>query len=136
MVDKTRSLNTLLFLLAFSINPAFAQEPQVTGESVVLQVQPNKCIALRKGKRCYQKLNISFKASNSADYCLHANERGAPLTCWKNAFDGKLSYVFNSNESVRFVLFQNSGESVAETVFTVAWVYGSSSRKRNGWRLF
>lgn len=101
-----------------------------------LQTKPSKCVALRKGQVCYQKLSVVFAASSVGDYCIHLADESTPLKCWNNVSEGKFSYELKARQSVEFQLKMLSGELITNSHFTVSWVYKNRSRQRSGWRIF
>jgi len=112
-----------------------------SGQSVAsdfpnLVVKPKKCVALRKGQICYQKINISFNTEGKGDYCIHLNNNESPIKCWKDSDRGKLNFNFESDASGQLKLLDSSGETLASSPITVAWVYKNRTRRRSSWRLF
>ncbi len=97
--------------------------------------KPNKCVALRKGQVCYQRVLLRFKARTKGDYCLHVENNVNPVQCWNNVTTGKYRYELESRENVQFALHDSAGR-VAVAVVTVAWVYKNSARRRTTWRIF
>ena len=124
------------YLAVFSTVVLIAHNPAYADDTAKLTLQPKKCAVLRKGKKCYKNIKISFSAVKKGDYCLRTNYDRSPLKCWKNSVDGKLSYDFKSESSVQFYLYQGTDVVIAESEFTVAWVYSNRRRNRNHWRLF
>ena len=129
-------MKTSYFLILLTLLVTHWPSQTIAQESAVLAVQPNKCVALRKGQKCYQKLNITFKASEPRDYCLYLEGNQIPIKCWINARQGNLNYALNSENSVQFILQNASGELMAVSQVTVAWVYSKRTRRKSSWRLF
>lgn len=105
-------------------------------EETYLQLKPGKCVALRKGQVCYQRIKVSFGTRLRGDFCIHVGDKKQPLKCWNNSSQGSFSYDFNAPESTEFSLRETSGKQLTSTPFTVAWVYSNRSRSRGSWRLF
>lgn len=145
-----RVFNTLTALCtALIVSTASAQNPtqssnlrsggdhegdQVSG-LLEFNAKPNKCVALRKGQVCYQRVLLRFKSPVKGDYCLHAGNNDKPVQCWSNVNAGKYRYELESSENVNFTLHDSAGR-VAVAVVTIAWVYKNSSRRRTSWRIF
>ena len=116
-------------------------------QSQELTVKPDKCVSLRKGQVCYQRINISWDTDITGHYCILASGQESPLKCWNNKSTGKLSYTLESTESVKFDLVNKSvsdennklltlDQLIATATVTIAWVYNTKSRSRTTWRLF
>ena len=100
-----------------------------------LSVTPDKCVALRKGQVCYQKLRFQFSAGTKGNYCLIASNQSEPLHCWYTVADGKFTHQHASDAAVDFALVNAQRTTLATTAVSIAWVY-KKSRKRSRWRLF
>lgn len=100
-----------------------------------LSTMPSKCVALRQGQICYQRVRLSFNAPERADYCLYRAGDTDPLQCWSNSAGGTLKYDFQSADNVAFYL-HNGSSKVAVSEIKVAWVYKNKTRRRAAWRLF
>lgn len=129
-------MRALCWIAALPMIAAAGIKQSAADDNVALSVQPKKCVALRKGQKCYQKVKITFRAPGRGDYCLHISSREAPLACWQKVGEGYLDYVFNSDSSVQFLLYKDTDKLISESQFTVAWVYNNRSRRRSNWRLF
>jgi len=104
-------------------------------ENATLTIVPSKCVALSKGKTCYQTITFNYSASNSEDICLVRNDDPKPLACWDNRSNVDFRYRFGSKTSVWFSVVNDNDELLASEKMNVVWVY-RESRKRNRWRLF
>jgi hypothetical protein len=100
-----------------------------------LVVTPNKCVALRKGQTCYQKLSFVFATNAKGNYCLVSGSNREPLQCWNAVSDGTFTYSHAAESAVEFSLINAQRVAVASTTVNIAWVY-KKSRKRSRWRLF
>lgn len=119
---------SIFFLVA--CNQSFAED------AATVTVKPKKCAVLQKGKKCYKKIRISFKAPVEGDYCLRIDRERSPLKCWKTTTEGEITYLFNDKSSMRIYLYQGDDVVIAESEFAIAWVYNNRRRSRKHWRLF
>ena len=137
---KGSSLLSVVLLCICSTSITHAQTPELT-------VKPDKCVSLRKGQVCYQRINISWDTDKSGHYCILASDQKSPVKCWDNSSAGKLSYSLESTESIKFDLIDKSkadnnnklltlDQLIATATVTIAWVYNTKSRNRTTWRLF
>jgi len=104
-------------------------------EEATLTIVPNKCVALSKGKTCYQTITFTYSSSNSENICLVGNDNSKPLACWENESSIVFRYNHSSKTSVWFSVINSDGELLASEKMNVVWVY-RKPRKRNQWRLF
>ncbi|SMF08449.1 Protein of unknown function [Alteromonadaceae bacterium Bs31] len=103
----------------------------------LLRVKPDRCIALRQGQYCYQKLEFSWATSGDQKFCLLSKGRVEPLVCWQGKKLTLFEYEFKSSQDQAFVLIElSSGKILDEVEVDVAWVYKSSKKVSTGWRLF
>jgi len=125
----------LTFALLMSL--AFDTSPREIKVNPVLNLQPNKCVALHKGRTCYAKIKINWHVLEHGNFCLHKNSQtNTELACWSNKKQATLEYEFASQSSAEFVLKEkNSGKVVASSKINVSWLYNSSNKRRR-WRLF
>lgn len=119
-----------LVSLGLLMSPATNANDQRT-----LTVVPDKCVALRKGQTCYQRVKIRFKLDNTGNYCLYLNDNEQAEKCWSGVASGEYMHDVRSSENVEISLQKNS-TVVAQTRVTVAWVYKNKPRRRSSWRLF
>lgn len=127
--------NGLIFALLMSLTlSSNAREIKV---NPVLSLQPNKCVALHKGRQCFAKINIKWHVLEQGDFCLHqTTEPQKELACWSNKKQAKLEYEFASQSNTEFVLKErSSGKVIARSEINVSWLYNSSNKRRR-WRLF
>ena len=120
---------TLLWLLSGSA-------VQAADNAIVLTATPQRCVSLHKGQTCYQDITFQWQAIESTSVCLINLRTEQQIACWNNANNIKLQYAFASANSQLFALINASGETVATTEISVAWVYKSSKRTKDTWRLF
>lgn len=127
----------ILFMLFLWINMsglAYAGEKK---SSLILNVTPERCVALRQGQTCYQEVVFKWRSLKSGDYCLFNSKVKKALRCWQRAREGLLGIDFQSAEDTIFILRnKNKAEEFATVTMTVAWVYGNKKRRRSSWRLF
>jgi len=108
-----------------------------TANTAQLEVSPKKCIALRKGQKCYLEVIFRWQHSQVSNYCLVNITTNETMKCWQHQDKGEFSFDFQSRLSNDFALrFKGSISNLAQTRIPVAWVYKSSKRARSTWRLF
>ncbi len=102
-----------------------------------LNVNPERCVALRQGQVCYQEIKFTWQAFTAAHLCLYDEESITPIKCWKGKSQGSFEMDFQSSTSRSYILRnEDSQEKIATAKFIVAWVYGNKKRRRTSWRLF
>lgn len=120
------------------------QQPSDTfanSQDMEMIVQPNKCVALTQGRRCYAQVNITWQAKQLSSVCLIEIGSLKKLNCWVEQFQGQYTYEMESAEDITLSLVPTSAiPSERETVLVsttieVSWLYEGSARKRR-WRLF
>jgi len=134
----------IFLLLALSI-PVNAQSDKQdnmqvnapVAEAVLLQLKPNRCVALHQGQVCYQDVQLLWSAPHVGHYCLHQQNVAQPLHCWQNVNAGEFRYEFASDASVQLQLVNAQTKTVvAQAGLEVAWVYKANTRRQTHWRLF
>ena len=106
-------------------------------EAVLLQLKPNRCVALHQGQVCYQDVQLLWSAPRVGHYCLHQQNVAQPLHCWQSVSAGEFRYEFASDASVQLQLVDAQTKAVvAQTGLEVAWVYKANTRRQTHWRLF
>ncbi len=101
-----------------------------------LYFSPNKCIALRKGRKCYATIEIKWKARIKNDYCLRRKKDEQLIRCWQARNQGTYHYNFQSSTTEEIeLIIKSSGMLVARESIQVIWIYKSRKRKRR-WRIF
>lgn len=106
-------------------------------EAVLLQLKPNRCVALHQGQVCYQDIQLLWSAPQAGHYCLHQQNVAQPLHCWQNVNAGEFRYEFASDASVQLQLVNVQTKTViAQAGLEVAWVYKTNTRRQTHWRLF
>lgn len=102
-----------------------------------LNVKPARCVALRQGQVCYQRVTFHWHTRQAGNYCLFEDGQEQPLQCWQQLKRGQYKIDFQSPNNIRYVLReQSSMNPVSEAEITVAWVYKSKKKPRASWRLF
>ncbi|WP_191600248.1 DUF3019 domain-containing protein [Marinomonas algicola] len=120
-----------LFLSLISL-PIFAEE-----QALFFKVEPNRCIALRKGQTCYQSLTFRWKVSDIGEYCLFQQPRPQPLVCWRDKGIGSYKKEVQLDRSTVYqIRRKGNGDVVFETKIKVAWVYKNDRKNYSEWRLF
>ncbi len=98
--------------------------------------KPQRCIGLRQGQVCYQKVLLNWQTNKVANYCLHKQKDKKPLQCWKNSDKGSYKFVFESPENIKVKLYDDNNRALAETTISVSWVYKTRKPQQRSWRLF
>ena len=133
-------MNTMLFaggLLASWAVVCSAYAGPNSSDSVALSVKPSRCVALRQGQQCYQKLQFVWHSSGEDRICLYERDGKEALACWASTTPYKFSYRFNSAQNKTFLLKNERTQlTLSEVEVVVAWVYKSSKKVSTGWRLF
>ncbi len=126
-------MKTLIALVVFFTS--FLMHKSSLADETLLTVKPEKCVALRKGQVCYQRLRLQFKTPLNGDYCLLASDQATPLRCWRAVSQGRHDYQLASDSAIEFTLTNSDNEPLTKAQVTIAWVY-KKSRTRSKWRLF
>ena len=123
-----------LLLFSFLFFAANAKSESTAPE---LTAKPARCIALRQGQTCYQKITFRLRTPEQGEYCLHRESLDTALICWRGSELQKYSYDFSGSESEHFSIVDTEKNlSLTKLPIRVAWVYKSEKRKASGWRLF
>ena len=137
MMNSTYLNITKLFGMLLLAQFAMDVVAQSKSVQVSLDVEPNRCVALRRGSTCYQDVSISWQASVAENYCLYVNRNAAPLKCWSNSKAGSFEYELAAQARVIYSLKQQSSErELAIQNVDIAWVYKKSKRVQSTWRMF
>ncbi|NTS76076.1 DUF3019 domain-containing protein [Catenovulum sp. SM1970] len=119
-------LTVMLYFLTSSVFAA--------SDRSLLKIKPQKCIALHQGQTCYQTLSIEALVPSNEEYCIFQNNQ--EISCW-HARQHQFEFEFEATQSQMFELRHKvSGQTLAESKVTVAWVYKSKRKSASGWRLF
>ena len=101
------------------------------------QVKPDRCIALRQGQVCYQKVSFTWSPQLDRALCLIEKGKEEPLECWSNNIPHQFKFSFEADSEKTYQLQeQQSSVILAEVKISVAWVYKNSEKVSTGWRLF
>ncbi|VUD62807.1 hypothetical protein TDB9533_03115 [Thalassocella blandensis] len=127
-------LGILLQILALVAVPVVAD----SDSAVNFQVKPDRCIALRQGQICYQKLTFSWSPqSQEEEICLFEKGSDTPIHCWLGQSLTQFKHEFESNTEITYQLQRKSSRAIlGEATVNVAWVYKNSKKVSTGWRLF
>ena len=114
-----------------------AQMEAAAAPAVLLQLKPNRCVALHQGQVCYQNVQLLWSAPQPGHYCLYLQNTAQPLNCWQNVNVGEYRYEFASDTSLQLHLVNEQTKTViAQAELEVAWVYKANTRRQTHWRLF
>lgn len=103
----------------------------------VLSAEPERCVALHRGQKCYQKIIFSWTAPKPGEYCLKLQGEEAPIECWKGKMQGSIPVVFESAQDLVYQIIDlKDDRRLALVTIKVAWVYKSNRRRSASWRLF
>ena len=129
-------LATAVLLLGLCTVVDILAEP-LGAHTDALNVKPNRCVALRQGQYCYQKLQFTWQNFGKDRVCLYERGSSEPLTCWANSEPYKFIFRFKSTENKTFFLKNERTQLIlSEVEVVVAWVYKSGKQVSTGWRLF
>ncbi|MFT7559122.1 MAG: hypothetical protein ACI93R_001027 [Flavobacteriales bacterium] len=120
----------LVFSLSLSLSSALSH-----GAENSLHTKPNRCVALRQGQVCYQKIRLSWSTPAHSSYCLYEKDQEQALACWDGNKLSQYTYAFKSPESIQFEIISGS-IVIASSAVKVSWVYQSRKRESSNWRLF
>lgn len=147
MSYKQAITNTLWFGLTpllFLSTPTFADEQRISSE-VKFQARPNRCITLRQGQVCYQKIAFEWSINHAdsetttatSEYCLVDKDHDLTIICWEGNDLTQFKFEFESTDERIYELRNQSSSTVlAQVKVNVAWVYKNSKNVSTGWRLF
>lgn len=128
---------TQYLVIILSANSSFSLFADVPLEHIELKTKPDRCIALRQGQKCFQKVQFTWSTPPSNDYCLYEQEETQALACWHGNELSRLSFRFESVSDREFYIFNETQKTKkAHTRIRVGWVYKSSKKISTGWRLF
>ena len=132
-----RSKTCSLFCIgAYLLAPMPVVAEQTSEQLIQLHVKPASCVALHKGQKCFQKIQIYWESSNDREYCLYSDTQQLQLVCATGSVRSFLhNYASESSEAFSLRLASN-GETVATVAVNTAWVYRTGKRSSSGWRLF
>ncbi len=101
-----------------------------------LKLVPNKCVALRKGRKCFANIQVEWSAPQKGSYCLRRASDKLQINCWRGTLLGKFKYIFASSEDEQIELVSvDSQQTIAVSTIKVSWVHNSKKR-RTRWRVF
>lgn len=123
------------WLIPLSVQVAAQSNPLPL--QVSLKIEPNQCVAVRRGSTCYQNVQINWQASRSDSYCLYQMGNEQPLKCWANSNSGNFKYELVTKEGVSYTIrYPSSEQALAIERLDVAWVYKRTKRTQSTWRMF
>ena len=119
-----------IWLIAFDVQSNEQQEES-------LSLTPTQCVALTQGQRCYLDATLSWSAPTKGDYCLFSSQQEAPLFCWQDQNQGRLSREFATARNIVFSLrLKGSVDLKATQQLKVTWVHQKRGQPRVWWRIF
>ncbi len=131
-----------LFVLLLNSAQAYASDlvptskEQQPNQVKVLKLVPSKCVALRKGRKCFATIKVEWQAPQVGDYCLRRRSDQMEINCWKNTHLGQFKYVFASSIDENLELVRASDrQPIAVSLIKVSWVHNSKKRRKR-WRVF
>jgi len=123
------------FIVRVLLVSVLIMSTSANAKEATLTIVPNKCVALSKGKTCYQTITFTYSSSNDENICLFRSDNPKPLACWENESNIVFRYEYSSKTSDWFSVINSDNELLASEKMNVVWVY-RKPRKRNQWRLF
>lgn len=121
---------------------------KLSDKEVVIILTPSTCVALRKGRKCFCKVNISWKVPEINNYCLRRNHDKKIIHCWQQTKSAQFIYNFASEtEEVIELMIDNTNHKgdtenkdntaiiLGSATIKINWVY-KTKRKKSRWRPF
>jgi len=102
---------------------------------VSLSVQPQRCVTLRRGQRCYLKLKMAWSSKEPISACFYSESHDAGA-CWENALRGELKREVYLLDSTEWILQDTRGRTLGDVTVEVSSNYNRKRRSWRGWRLF
>ncbi len=128
-----KKCSTILLLL---IGAGCFPVSSVSAAEVTLNSHPAKCISLKQGNICYQKIHMQWQATEAADYCLYNQIEAEPVKCWQGMDNGEYSFEFSFAKTQHYVMRQQGkSDDLAISTIEVKWVY-KVRRNQFSWRVF
>lgn len=101
-----------------------------------LQVNNNRCVALRQGQTCYKTVTVEWQTPAADNYCIYQANQTDPVHC-QAAQQTNFSVEFESASDVIYELRRAESDTVLATAtIKVSWVYQPKKESTRGWRLF
>ena len=124
------SIVAWLCFTTLTMQSAYAQQDQLT-------LLPAQCVAMQQGQDCYVTVELNWSSKVADDYCLYADNRAAPLQCWKTRQTGIFKGEIKTKQSIDFQLSTPDRTVILSTAqLTVAWVHKKKGKPRTSCRLF
>lgn len=127
-----------IFILFFSC----ALATSATADTIQFSIIPNKCISLRKGQTCFQRVVLRWQSTNQSErpdlMCLWRDGDPDALKCWQGQATGEFRYNLAEKKTTGFYLVAGEQQLpvVARAEVKITWVYSNRSSGRTRWRLF
>lgn len=131
-------ITLLLFIFLYKPEIALANSHKnsIEQESHIFTAQPEQCVTLRQGRKCFANIQLQWKVPSKQAVCLFQEGQQEKIRCWQNHDQADMVIEFESNESVNYQLrTSKDNKIIAQTQIKVSWLHKSSTRKRR-WRLF
>ena len=134
--------NTATFLLKafiiFALSSVFlVSQAKQSKELAELKIKPTKCVSLQQDQICFVNLEITWRASETGDYCVSSSQQNGPLQCWSSTQQGVLSQEIKMAKDIVFTLTNKEGNKVlVRTLPPLAWVYKKEKFSHSSWRIF
>ena len=131
---------TFLFKLfvIFALSSVFLiSQAKQSKELAELEIRPTKCVSLQQDQVCFVKVEITWRVSETGDYCVSSSQQSSPLRCWSSTQQGTLSHEIKMAKDVVYTLTaQNENKELVSTVLPLAWVYKREKFSHSSWRIF
>ncbi len=130
--------------MATYANPKLEKTELDNNPLVSFNVKPSRCIALRKGQTCYQKLQFSWEIRDTdfeldsaiaRSYCLVQKGDERPLVCWENNELSQYKFEFKSANKVEYAIVRENNQ-LGKLEVNVSWVYKTQKSRGGDWRMF
>lgn len=102
-----------------------------------LNIKPTKCVSLQQDQVCYVNVTITWRVSDSDDYCLSSTQQASPLQCWQSVKQGEFTQEIKMSGDITYTLSNNkTDKEIISKLFPLAWVYKKEKFSHSSWRIF
>jgi len=134
--DKSWQLKGTLRVMAIMF-VGFSTNLCADNDAFVLNIKPDRCIALHQGQTCYARLSFQWNTPAGGEYCLFDERLAEPLACWPGNKIIEFKHEFASDINVNYhIRSKQSQQSLAQALVKISWVYKANTGSSSRWRLF
>lgn len=103
----------------------------------VLKINPEQCVALLQGQKCYVTVKLNWRVATAGNYCLFSSQGTDALKCWTQQSKGEFKQEFMAKTNILLSLKQkNSQVTLVDAEVKMAWVHKKKGKPRMSWRMF